>query len=292
MIAMVTMMQVMIIITGVHAWQHTSSSSSSSARLHPYRNNPSAHPVAVGKLMMVRRGRGSMGKEIGNVSSNDDDAVVRSSGGGGGMMNANIADGNGSSSSSSKSSINWTPLQVSVNVLPKEENKVSLIDTNLITLKNAQTNPTGAVSVIRFQQRTHCFAVNCPSCQIPLLKATCIQKRPEQVPAVAGGKDNVKNDDTTSSPSSRNSKTPLSSSSSPHLVCDLCKATYNLQTGQKVVVTTSNNNNGDTTATTEPIGVWGTIVKSIFSATPTSSGPLRIYQLGEKNGKLLISGLE
>ena len=195
-----------------------SSSSSSSSSLH-----------------MVRRGKGSMGKEVGE-------------GGGMGM-------GDSSTTSSSNSNINWTPIAVSVKSLPTEDNKVTLIDTNLITMKNAQTNPTGAVSVIQYQKQTYCFGVNCPSCQIPLLKAKC-------VPGT------------------------IESNQQPILQCDLCKATYNVQTGEKITSTTSSN---DTTIGEKP-GLWGGMVKSLFSSK--ASGPLKVYKLAEKNGKLLIAGLD
>ena len=196
---------------------------------------PSSSFFSSSSLHMVRRGKGSMGKEVGE-------------GGGMGM-------GDSSTTSSSNSNINWTPIAVSVKSLPTEDNKVTLIDTNLITMKNAQTNPTGAVSVIQYQKQTYCFGVNCPSCQIPLLKAKC-------VPGT------------------------IESNQQPILQCDLCKATYNVQTGEKITSTTSSN---DTTIGEKP-GLWGGMVKSLFSSK--ASGPLKVYKLAEKNGKLLIAGLD
>jgi nitrite reductase/ring-hydroxylating ferredoxin subunit len=188
-------------------------------------------------MMMVRRGKGSIGKEVG--TDNTDNSSNNGSG-----MGAN------SSTSTTGSNINWTPISVSVSSLPKEENQVTLIDTNLITLKNGQTNPTGAVSVIQYQQQTYCFEVNCPSCKIPLIKAQCIPNE-----------------------TSSGAQPPL-------LQCDLCKATYNIKTGEKVSTSVEN----------QKIGIMGTIVKSIFSSQ--ASGPLKVYKLGEKNGKLLIAGLD
>jgi len=162
-------------------------------------------------VMSMRRGRGSLGKEVG---------------GGNGM-------------GSSTSSVNWIPIQVSAKSLPSEDNKVAVIDTNLPTMKNAQTNPTGAVSVVKYNGQTYCFAVNCPSCKIPMTKAQCIKGE-----------------------------------SGPSIVCDFCKATYDLKSGAKQ-------------KSTAPKGILGGIANSIFSSQ--SSGPLPIYKLGEKNGKLLIA---
>jgi nitrite reductase/ring-hydroxylating ferredoxin subunit len=199
-------------------------------------------------IHMVRRGKGSIGKEIGN--NNDSEGGTNSIGMGGDST---------TSASTSNSNIQWTPIAVSVKALPTEENKVTLIDTNLITMKNAQTNPTGAVSVLQYQKQMHCFAVNCPSCQIPLLKAKCI-----------------------SSTTTTGSNPPKSSFSLPPLLqCDLCKATYDLKTGEKITT--------DTTIGEKP-GLLGGIVKSLFSSK--ASGPLKVYKLAEKNGKLLIAGLD
>ena len=190
--------------------------------------------VRTSPFYMVRRGKGSIGKEVSSSSE-----------GGGGMG----MEGELSSSSTGASTINWTPIAVSVKALPTEENKVTLIDTNLVTMKNSQTNPTGAVSVIQYKKQMYCFAVNCPSCQIPLLKATCVPG----------------NEDT---------------KQQPLLQCDLCKATYNIQTGDKI----------SGTAVGEKPGILGGIVKSLFASK--ASGPLKVYKLAEKNGKLLIAGLD
>lgn len=194
-------------------------------------------------LDMVRRGKGSIGKEVGNTSNNNE----------GGMGMGGEFSSSSSSTASSSSNINWTPIAVSVKALPMEENKVTLIDTNLITMKNSQTNPTGAVSVIQYKKQMYCFTVNCPSCQIPLLKAKCVPGTVE-------------------------------SNQQPILQCDLCKATYNIQTGEKISSTSTNNTIGD-----KP-GILGGIVKSLFASK--ASGPLKVYKLAEKNGKLLIAGLD
>ena len=152
--------------------------------------------------------------------------------------------GMGSSQGRTGNQINWIPIAVSAKALPLENNKVGLIDTNLPTMKNSQINPTGAVSVIKYKDQTYCFAVNCPACKIPLTKAQAIDGNTE-------------------------------SGKQPRLVCDFCKATYNLKTGAKLPSAVPN------------AGILGGIAKTIFSAK--DSGPLPVYQLGEKNGKLVIA---
>jgi nitrite reductase/ring-hydroxylating ferredoxin subunit len=61
---------------------------------------------------------------------------------------------------------------------------------------------------------------------------------------------------------------------SPRLSCDFCKATYSLKTGEKLKSESAS-------------GILGSIAKTLISASP--SGPLPVYQLGEKDGKILIS---
>jgi nitrite reductase/ring-hydroxylating ferredoxin subunit len=61
---------------------------------------------------------------------------------------------------------------------------------------------------------------------------------------------------------------------SPRLSCDFCKSTYSLKTGEKLKSESAS-------------GIFGTIAKTLISASP--SGPLPVYQLGEKDGKILIS---
>jgi nitrite reductase/ring-hydroxylating ferredoxin subunit len=58
------------------------------------------------------------------------------------------------------------------------------------------------------------------------------------------------------------------------LVCDFCKATYNVKTGERIA------DDGER-------GLMGNIVKSLFSATEKT--PLRTYELGEKNGQVFIN---
>jgi nitrite reductase/ring-hydroxylating ferredoxin subunit len=179
--------------------------------------------------MTMKRGRGSFQKEAGMT--------------GGTGSGSNSSPGGGLGSSSSNSNINWCPLPPG-NKLPTEDNAVTLMDTNLTTLKNRGTNPTGAVAVVKYDGQTYCFASSCPSCKIPLVKA-------KVYPAAADA-----------------------DSKAPRLACDFCKSAYNLKTGAKE-------------ASIQEGGFFGSIVKSVMSAQ--ASGPLPVYKLGEKNGKMLIA---
>lgn len=192
----------------------------------------------------VRRGQGNLGKQIGDENIGNVNNMNDNGGGAVGMGSS------GRTPTGAASSVNWLPIAVSAKTLPTEENQVGLIDTNLFTLKNGQTNPTGAVSVIKYQGQTYCFSVNCPSCQIPLTKATCLPPAP---------KDESNNNN----------------NGHPRLVCDFCKATYNVKTGDKLPSAVAN------------AGFLGGIAKSLFSSK--ESGPLPVYKLGEKGGKLLIA---
>lgn len=183
----------------------------------------------------MKRGRGQIGKEVGFESTNNNNSDNTNSKGMGSK---------GSSSSGGQPVINWIPISASSNLLPTEENKVGIIDTNLPTMKNGQTNPTGAVSVIKYNDITYSFAINCPSCKIPLTKATVVESS---------------ND----------------SNGQPRLVCDLCKATYNIKTGEKLKSAVANP------------GIIGGLAKTLFSSQDT--GNLKTYKLGERNGKLLIA---
>jgi nitrite reductase/ring-hydroxylating ferredoxin subunit len=60
----------------------------------------------------------------------------------------------------------------------------------------------------------------------------------------------------------------------PRIACDFCKSTYNLKTGAPVKAQ-------------EGAGLFGNIAKAVLSAQDTA--PLPIYELGEKNGKILFS---
>lgn len=60
----------------------------------------------------------------------------------------------------------------------------------------------------------------------------------------------------------------------PRIACDFCKSTFNLKTGAPVTAQ-------------EGAGIFGSIAKAVMSAQDTA--PLPVYQLGEKNGKILFS---
>ena len=62
--------------------------------------------------------------------------------------------------------------------------------------------------------------------------------------------------------------------SAPRVSCDFCKSTFNMQTGAKV-------------ESAESTGFLGGIAKAVLSAQ--DSAPLPVYELGEKNGKILFS---
>jgi nitrite reductase/ring-hydroxylating ferredoxin subunit len=188
----------------------------------------------------MKRGRGSIGSEVadGNNGLSSSNSGIGKGGRGLGQQQSNKGP-----------VINWIPIAASVKELPSEPNTVGIIDTNLPTMKVSNTNPTGAVSVLKYEDETYCFAVNCPSCQIPLTKAKAFE------PSLA-------NDGITMT--------------GPRLVCDLCKATYDLKTGSK-----------QNSAAENP-GFLGSIVKTVFAAN-NNAGDLKTYKLGERNGKLLIA---
>jgi nitrite reductase/ring-hydroxylating ferredoxin subunit len=60
----------------------------------------------------------------------------------------------------------------------------------------------------------------------------------------------------------------------PRLSCDFCKATFNIRTGEMV-------------QDSSKAGLLGGIVTTLFSKT--DKVPLKIYDLGEKNGSVLIN---
>lgn len=60
----------------------------------------------------------------------------------------------------------------------------------------------------------------------------------------------------------------------PRVVCDFCQSTYNLQTGERLK---SQEQGG---------GILGGIAKAVMGAQ--TSGPLSVYRLGEKNGKIMF----
>eukprot|EP00523_Entomoneis_sp_CCMP467_P000279 CAMPEP_0168740972 /NCGR_PEP_ID=MMETSP0724-20121128/12262_1 /TAXON_ID=265536 /ORGANISM="Amphiprora sp., Strain CCMP467" /LENGTH=208 /DNA_ID=CAMNT_0008788439 /DNA_START=94 /DNA_END=717 /DNA_ORIENTATION=+ len=162
--------------------------------------------------LSMKRGRGSFKKEIGSSSSSPSSNSKVGAG-----MASSMAGG------STSKSINWCPMPANQK-LPTEPGKVGLLDTNLPTLKKQATNPTGAVGVVTYQAETYCFSASCPSCQVPLTKAKVVSSSSSDGGAAA----------------------------SPKLVCDFCKATYNLKDGSK----SESADNG---------GLFGGVVKSIFA---------------------------
>lgn len=60
----------------------------------------------------------------------------------------------------------------------------------------------------------------------------------------------------------------------PRLACDFCKATYNIRTGERV-------------KNAEGGGLLGGVVSGLFSKK--DKDPLPIYDLGEKNGQVVIN---
>jgi len=70
-------------------------------------------------------------------------------------------------------------------------------------LINKQTNPTGAVSIVNYKDKTYCFSSACASCKIPLTKGKVLDATEDT------------GDDA-------------------RLQCDFCGATYNLRTGSPV----------------------------------------------------------
>lgn len=134
--------------------------------------------------MTMKRGRGSFKEEAE-----------------GGKSNVQSMSGDIGSSSSKR----WVPVQglKSAKDLPSEQGKVILVDTMAAALMDRGTNPTGAVSVVKYGLNTYCVSSSCASCKIPLIKAKVLE------PTEETGKD-------------------------PRLACDFCSATYNLRTGERV----------------------------------------------------------
>lgn len=141
---------------------------------------------------------------------------------------------------------NWQPVKgvSSIKDLPQKENTVQVVDTMADSLVNGATNPTGAVSVVKYDDKTYCCSVSCPTCKIPLTKAKVYEPNEE-----TNGVD-------------------------PRLSCDFCKSTFNVRTGERL-------------ENAEKAGLMGGIVKGLFSAS--DKVPLETYDLGEKNGQVLIN---
>jgi len=143
-------------------------------------------------LMMARRGKGNLKKSIEGDSSTSNS----SSSGKKGMMSS----GTSTSNSSGK---NWVKVQgvKSMADLPQEENQVKLIETGAITLKDANTNPNGAVGVVKYNGKTYCFSAQCSCCKIPMTKAKVLSPNEE-------------------------------TNNEPRIECDFCKSTFNIKTGE------------------------------------------------------------
>jgi nitrite reductase/ring-hydroxylating ferredoxin subunit len=186
-------------------------------------------------VLTMKRGRGSLQKEGFGGSSGD---------------KPNKAGGGASSSTPGvRRDINWCPMPAGQS-LPTENDQVTLLDTNLPTMKNTATNPTGAVAVVKASVadgQAYCFGSACPSCKIPLTKATLLEGTASTAPH-------------------------------PRLVCDFCKATYSLKNGARL--------SGDE-AQKQGGGIFGGIVKNVFASQ--ESGPLPIYKLGQKGKNLVIA---
>lgn len=141
----------------------------------------------------------------------------------------------------------WMPIPYSAADLGKaKEGKVELYDTEVETLVDSLTNPTGAVSVLKHDGETYCFSSSCPSCKIPLSGAKVL-------------------------PATSSRPTPL-------VACSFCKSAYDLKTGTKTEVSPEEAGGG----------LFAGLAKSMFKATGNTD-PLPRYQLGEKDGKLLIN---
>jgi len=99
----------------------------------------------------------------------------------------------------------WVPVEgaSTVDDLPKEDNKVKLINTMAEALIDGAVNPYGSVAVTAFQGNTYCFAASCSCCKIPMDKAKVYAPNEES------GKD-------------------------PRLCCDFCGSTFNVRTGDRL----------------------------------------------------------
>lgn len=112
--------------------------------------------------MTMKRGRGSFKKEIGGSGSGSN---------------------SGGASAGMGPTRNWVNTNQKVDVLPKEEGKVTLLETGAFLLKDAATNPNGAVGVTKYGREMHCFDSACPQCKIPLTKAKVLPPNEETASA-------------------------------------------------------------------------------------------------------------
>lgn len=147
---------------------------------------PSPHSPS-SSLSMAKRGRGL------SVPGGDDK-----------LSKPKSIEGSEPARASAAPKANWAQTSIpSIDALLGEKDAVKLVDTNVASLINKQTNPTGAVSIVNHGDKTYCFSSSCASCKIPLAKA-----------AVLDGNDETGDD--------------------ARLQCDFCGATYNLRTGEPV----------------------------------------------------------
>lgn len=131
----------------------------------------------------------------------------------------------------------------SMSDMPKAEGTVSVVETMAEPLKDSQTNPNGAVSVVNYSGRTYCFSVSCPTCKIPLTKAKVLDPNDE-------------------------------SGDHPRIYCDFCSATFDAFTGKALTRDKSTKKN-----------LLGGVISTLLSKDEEQ---LPTYELGEKNGKVLI----
>lgn len=149
-------------------------------------------------------------------------------------------------SSSGGFSRNWKSMPTAKwNLKQLQDNKVQLYDTNLETMKDKLTNPTGAVSVLKYNGGVFCFSSSCPSCKIPMTGAKVL-------------------------PATSSRPTPL-------IACNFCKSAYDLKTGAK---TDAAEETGG--------GLFAGLAQNLFKAS-NNNDPLKTYQLGEKDGQVLIA---
>jgi len=99
----------------------------------------------------------------------------------------------------------WVPVEGAPTSkdLPKEENKVKLVNTMADALIDGAVNPYGSVAVTTFEGKTYCFSASCSCCKIPMNKAKIYSPNSES------GKD-------------------------PRVCCDFCGSTFNARTGARL----------------------------------------------------------
>ncbi|KAL7542669.1 hypothetical protein ACHAXR_011975 [Thalassiosira sp. AJA248-18] len=144
------------------------------------------HQSSSSALSMAKRGKGLSGVGGSNKLSNP----------------KSISGSETNENSSPKS--NWAQTSIpGIKSLPKEKYEVKVVETQVPSLIDKNVNPTGAVSIVNYEDKTYCFSVGCASCKIPLTKAKVLDP-------VEGTGDDAR------------------------LQCDFCGATYNLRTGKPV----------------------------------------------------------